>query len=111
MTLVNCTVISSSNKIVYLWKISHVGADQVSITEFYVNNIDPKMDAEQKNTLCRAYLGKSKDCSDLIDVSNELNTAVNLFGPFQLTPINSLTTKGYALAVSAESNHENGLHA
>ena len=40
------------------------------------------MDAEQKGTLSKAYLGKSKDCLDLIDVSIELNTAVNSFGPF-----------------------------
>ena len=75
MTLVNCTVISSSNKIVYPWKITHVGDDKVSITELYVNNIN----AEQKGTLSKAYL--PKDCLDLIDVSVELNAAVNSFGP------------------------------
>ena len=54
----------------------------MSITGFYVNNIDPEIDVEQKGTLSKAYLGKSKDCLDLIDVSIELNTAVNSFGPF-----------------------------
>ena len=35
----------------------------------YVNNIDPEIDVEQKGTLSKAYLGKCKDCLDLIDVS------------------------------------------
>ena len=54
----------------------------MSITEFYVNNIDPEIDVEQNGTLFKAYLGKSKDCLDLIDVSVELNATVNSFGPF-----------------------------
>ena len=60
--LVNCIAISSSNKIVYLWKITHVGDDKVSITEFYIKNINPEIDEEQKGTLSKAYLAKSKDC-------------------------------------------------
>ena len=51
--------------------------DKVSITEF-----DPEIEAKQKSTLSKAYLGKSKDCLDLIEISIELNAAVSLFGPF-----------------------------
>ena len=61
---------------------THVCDDEVRITDFYVNNIDPEIDAEQKGTISKAYLGKSKDCLDLIDVSVELNATVNSFGPF-----------------------------
>ena len=52
---------------------THVGNDKVSITEFYVNNIDLEINVEHYiGTLSKAYLGKSKDCLDLIDVRVEL---------------------------------------
>ena len=56
----------------------------MSITEFYVDNIDPEIDAEQKGTLSKAYVGKW-NCLDLIDISVEFNAALNSFGLFIVT--------------------------
>ena len=50
--------------------------------KFLLQQHHPEIDAEQKGTLSKVYLGKSKDCLDLIEVSVELNAAVNSFGPF-----------------------------
>ena len=55
---------------ILLLEETHVGNDKVSITEFYVNNIDLKINVEHYiGTLSK---GKSKDCLDLIDVWVEL---------------------------------------
>ena len=95
----------------------------MSITEFYVNNIDPEIDAEQNGTLTKAYLCKSKDCLDLIDVSVELIAAVNSFGPFIAFIVDSgVLTSGSPLSPNqpparmhlltgegAETNHQFGV--
>ena len=64
--------------------LPHMLVSKVSITEFYVDNIDPEIDTEQKGTLSKAYVGKS-NCLDLIDFSVEFNAALNSFGLFIVT--------------------------
>ena len=100
MTLVNCTVVSTNNEVVHPWKILHVGDDKVSIGDFYHTTIEPTLDTTQ-GPLTKAYLGKSKDCLDLIDMSIELNVAVKSFGPFikfvidnGIVPIRAESTAG-----------------
>ena len=77
-------VVEICNRIIFNFylRLPHIGDDKVSITDFYVNNINPEIDVEQTGTLSKAYLGKSKECLDLIYVSVELNATVNSFGPF-----------------------------
>ena len=88
MTLVNCTVVSSSNKIVYPWKIT-VGDDKVSITEFYVNNINHEIDAEQKGTLSKTvytyvflmfiFMSGIRHQIYILDVMNQSYTEVSRY--------------------------------
>lgn len=80
MTLVNCIVVSANqNKVIYPWKITHATDDNISIREFFLRNIRPSLDT---GALVKAYLGKSKDSLDLIDLDIDLKSSVNAFGPF-----------------------------
>ena len=79
-TLVNCIVVSANqNKVIYPWKITHATEDNISIKEFFLRNIRNSL---ENCVLVKAYLGKSKDSLDLIDLDIDLKSSVNSFGPF-----------------------------
>lgn len=52
----------------------------VTVQQFYDEKVVSKLSGEQK--LESAYLGKSKDSLDSIELSLVLDSAVALFGPF-----------------------------
>lgn len=98
MTLVNCCIVSSA-KMIYLWKISQAIGEGITIKSFYVNTIEPCLEKELKGALIKAYLGKSKDSLDLIDLDIDIKDSVNAFGSFikfiigdRTVPVPSTTT-------------------
>ena len=49
---------------------------------FYINTIEACLETEQKGALIKAYLGKSKDSLDAIDLEIDIKDSVSAFGPF-----------------------------
>ena len=100
MTLVNCIVVSANqNKVIYPWKITHATDDSISIREFFLRNIRNSLDNGHDGALVKAYLGKSKDSLDLIDLDIDLKSSVISFGPFIKLTMEAKNHKSQVLSV------------
>ena len=77
MALINVTVVSERSAVLP-WKIS---SEKESIREYYYC-LCTGTAVLNGFTLTKAYLGRSKDALDLVDLDVELHQAVTVFGPF-----------------------------
>ena len=67
---------------IYPWKISQAIGEGITIKSFYVCTIEPCLEKELEGALIKAYLGKSKDSLDLIDLDIDIKDSVSAFGSF-----------------------------
>ena len=80
MALVNCSVLNHAlNKMILPWSILSVERSGVTIQQFYDEKITCKLSGKEQ--LDSAYLGKSKESLDSIELCLALDSAVALFGP------------------------------
>ena len=83
MALVNCSVVNrTSNKTVLPWSILSAGESGITIQQFYAEKIVCKVHELNEMDLESAFLGKSKESLDKIELSLSLDSAIHLFGPF-----------------------------
>ena len=60
--------------------ICQANGENIAIRSFFINTIEHCLETEQKDALIKAYMGKSKDSLDAIDL--EIDIKDSLFGPF-----------------------------
>ena len=83
MALVNCSVVNrTSNKTVLPWSILSAGESGITVQQFYDEKIVGQFSVSDEMDLESAFLGKSKDSLDKIELSLSLDRAIQLFGPF-----------------------------
>ena len=83
MALVNCSVVNLTlNKTVPPWSILSAGESGITIQQFYDEKIVCKVQELNEMDLESAFLGKSKESLDKIELSLSLDSAIHLFGPF-----------------------------
>lgn len=83
MALVNCSVVNRTlNKTVLPWSILSAGESGITIQQFYDEKIVCKVQELNEMDLESAFLGKSKESLDKIELSLSLDSAIHLFGPF-----------------------------
>ena len=85
MTTVNCSVVSVSNRFLLPWTIIAVTIPGILVQNFYDDVILPKIPGGNRSgpfTMKGAFLGKSKECLDPIEVVIPLQLAVATFGHF-----------------------------
>ena len=83
MALVNCSVVNrTSNKTVLPWSIVSAGESGITVQQFYDEKIVTQFSVSDEMDLESAFLGKSKDSLDKIELSISLDRAIQLFGPF-----------------------------
>ena len=80
MALINVTVISEKATL-FPWKTLSSKLGKETLREFYEQTLSGTANVEL-GYLSRAYLGKSKDSLDLIELDVELQQAVSMFGHF-----------------------------
>ena len=82
--LVNCCVIDGSNKILFPWSILSTGESGVTVQQFYEQKVIQELNSRGPGEveLEAAFLGKSKESLDKIELSLSLDSAVPLFQPF-----------------------------
>ena len=78
MGLINITVVSERSAVLP-WKISSALLKKESICEYYYR-LCTGTAVLNGFTLTKAYLGRSKDALDLVDLDVELHQAVTVFG-------------------------------
>ena len=83
MCLVNCCVVNrSTSKTVFPWSILSTGESGVTVKQFYEEKVVNKLNVPEEVELEAAFLGKSKESLDKIELSLSLDSAIPLFGPF-----------------------------
>ena len=83
MALVNCSVVNRTlNKTVLPWSILSAGESGITIQQFYDEKIVCKVQELNEMDLESAFLGKSKESLDKIELSLLLDSVIHLFGPF-----------------------------
>ena len=83
MAIVNCSVVNrTSNKTVLPWSIVSAGESGITVQQFYDEKIVTQFSVSDEMDLESAFLGKSKDSLDKIELSISLDRAIQLFGPF-----------------------------
>ena len=83
MALVNCSVVNrTSNKTVLPWSILSAGESGITVQQFYDEKIVGQFSVSDEMDLESAFLGKSNDSLDKIELSLSLDRAIQLFGPF-----------------------------
>ena len=83
MCLVNICVMSrTSNKTVFPWSILSTGECGATVQQFYEEKIVNELSSAEEVKLEAAFLGKSIESLDRIDLSLMLDSAIQLFGPF-----------------------------
>ena len=80
--LVNCCVVNGTNKILFPWSILSTGESGVTVQQFYEQKVIHELNSPEEVELEAAFLGKSKESLDRIELSLSLDSAVPLFGPF-----------------------------
>ena len=80
MALINVTVVSEWSTLLP-WKITSADLGKESIKEYYECTLSTGID-DAFNQLSKAFLGRSKDNLDLIELNVELQQAVSMFGHF-----------------------------
>ncbi len=77
MSIINFTVFCNTTKQTLLpWKITSVHPQSQTFKAFYESTKFPR------TTLCQSYVGKSKDCLDLVDPSLIILEVASVFGSF-----------------------------
>ena len=77
MALVNCSVYDPSEKrVVFPWKIMPVGASGHTVKQYFIETISKEVNSEDSWELVAAYLGRSKEQLDEVDISVPLDAAV-----------------------------------
>ena len=83
MAPVNCSVVNhTSNKTVFPWSIMSARESGVTVQQFYNEHLLCKLKEPPEMELQSAFLGKSKDSLDKIELSLPLDSAIPLFGSF-----------------------------
>ena len=83
MALVNCSVVNrTSKKTVLPWSIMSTGESGITVQQFYNERLLCKLKEPHEMELQSAFLGKSKDSLDKIELSLHLDSAIPLFGHF-----------------------------
>ena len=86
MSMINCSVFEwSTNQTLLPWCIMSVGESGVTVQQFYDEKIVfevGKWHVMDNIHLESAFLGKSKDSLDRIELSLPIDPAIQLFGPF-----------------------------
>ena len=83
MCLVNCCVVNvTTNRTIFPWSILSTGDSGVTVRQFYEEKVVNQLKSTGDVELEAAFLGKSKESLDIIDLSLSLDSAVPLFGPF-----------------------------
>ena len=93
MTLVNCAVVShNSSRTILLWTVMPLEPSGYSVLGFYEAKLqqevmvkcdeEPSGSHEQTVKLHSVFIGKSKELMDLIEVSVNLDRAVQMFGAY-----------------------------
>ena len=81
MALVNCSVLCrTTNNLLYPWKILTV-LPGITVGQFFKECIRPEINKENLD-LDGAFLGRSKDSLDRVELVVPLDTAVQCFGAF-----------------------------
>ena len=86
LDIVNCSVVRGG-RVVYPWKIHSITVPGISASKYYFDVIRPEISSKSDLTseefqLREAYLGKSKDKLDGIDLALPLDNAVAIFDHF-----------------------------
>ena len=82
MVFVNCSVYNRSlSKTIFPWTIMSLGVPGITVQQFYSEKIFTSLQ-EQPAKLESAFLGKSKDSLDRVDLCLELDAVIPTFGPF-----------------------------
>ena len=68
-----------SNKILFLWSILSTGESGVTVLQFYEQKVIQELNSPGEVELEAAFLGKSKESLDKIELSLSLDSAVPLF--------------------------------
>ena len=82
MCLVNCCVVNGTNKVLFPWSILATGESGVTVQQFYEQKVVHELNSSEDVELEAAFLGKSKESLDKIELSLSLDSAIPLFGPF-----------------------------
>ena len=93
MTLVNCTVINrGTSRIILPWTVIPLEPPGYTVLGFYEDKLQaevimkcdegPSGSQERIITLTSVFIGKSKEFMDLIEVSVNLDRAVQMFGAY-----------------------------
>ena len=81
--LVNCCVVNvTTNRTIFPWSILSTRDSGVTVRQFYEEKVVNQLKSTGDVELEAAFLGKSKESLDIIDLSLSLDSAVPLFGPF-----------------------------
>lgn len=67
---------------IFPWKIISADLGKETLREFYERTLSTGTENVELGNLSRAYLGKSKDSLDLIELDVELQQAISMFGHF-----------------------------
>ena len=97
MALVNCSVLCrTDNRLIFPWKILFIGVMGCTVQQFFEESvlIDLKsnemgVELPKQLELSGAFLGKSKDSLDAVELSVPLDMAVQSFGCFLRYHVNS----------------------
>ena len=81
MSIVNVCAVKSGS-ILYPWKIHSVSIPGVSVLDFFFSKVEPELPGSDTYALEEAYLGRSRDNLDRVDLSLPLNDCILLFGHF-----------------------------
>ena len=74
MCLVNCCVIDGSNKILFPWSILSTGESGVTVQQFYEQKVIQELNSSGEVELEAAFLGKSKESLDKIELLLSLDS-------------------------------------
>ena len=106
MSLVNCCVVNkTTNRTVFPWSILSTGASGVTVKQFFGDSIATRLNVTDRLELESAFLGKSKDALDEIDITLTLDTAVPLFSPFLRFHTHSAPKRTKTLPFSGSVQH------
>ena len=83
MVFVNCSVFNhSSNKTIFPWSIVSLGVPGITVQQFYHEKVLRCLEEQSEQELESAFLGKSKDSLDRIELSLPLDAVIPTFDPF-----------------------------
>ena len=87
MSLVNCSVFNrSTNRLLLPWSILSVGISGITVQQFYDDKVICELEKHdvvvKQVQLDSAFLGRSKESLDRIELLLPLDSAIQLFGPF-----------------------------